>query len=88
MENTGCTTYTTARDAHTALTNSGYINWHVGEDAHLMTDEDMDAISRIMWRGQLCAGHGVKLWIYETQDDASEYDGLPDGDICEEEEGD
>ena len=78
-----CCNYTTRKDAHTALTNSGYINWYVGEDAHLMTEDEMDEIALGMWRENLCPGHGMKDWLRDTDpENIDRYGGLPDGDFC------
>ena len=78
----GCCNYVTRNDARTALENSGYVNWYVGEDAHIMTEDEMEEIVLCMWHGQLCPGHGMKAWLLEKDpENLDQYD-LPDGFFC------
>ena len=84
----GCTNYTTKRDASTALSNSGYINWRLtaDQDHDYMTPEQEEEIKSIMWKHDLCPGHGVKRWLMEHGEQMECFDGLPDGDECSEED--
>lgn len=84
-----CTNYTSIRDAETALSNSPYPNWSFSldadENAQPMTDEEFVEISHLMNQYNYCPGHAVKLWLTYRGEDPSDYEGLPDGSECKEE---
>ena len=78
----GCCKYTTRKDAETALENSLYSTWCVGEDAHPMTEDEMDEVVSYMWHGQLCPRHGMTAWLNYTYPENIDQYGLSDGYFC------
>ena len=82
-----CYNYTTQKDAHTALMNSGYNFLYVCGVAHMMTKDEPDEIALRMWHGGLCPGHGTKAYLRDTDpENVDRYGGLPDGDFCTEDD--